>query len=217
MSLVVRTVSEQVYQTVRDQIVDGSLAPGMPVRQDVLAANLGVSKIPLREALNRLEQDGLVTSIAHRGYVVLALSPQEAEEIFALRLKLEPDAAAEAALRASPKEQARTKAALAALKSATPATSGALNREFHMALIRPCGGLITSQIIERLHIRGERYVAAHLQPRGRGARAQAEHRRLLRVWLARDAKAIAQEAAAHIAATIADLRREFSAGRRDAA
>ena len=60
MSIVVRTLSEQVFAIVRERIVDGSIRPEAAIRQDALAAELGVSKIPLREALARLEHEGLI-------------------------------------------------------------------------------------------------------------------------------------------------------------
>ena len=62
MSIVIRTISEQAYQLMRERILTGSLPAGAPVRQDAVAEELGVSKIPLREALSRLEQDGLLSS-----------------------------------------------------------------------------------------------------------------------------------------------------------
>jgi DNA-binding GntR family transcriptional regulator len=70
MSIIVRTLSEQTYEVVRLKILTGDMSPGTPVRQDAIAAELGVSKIPLREALSRLEQDGLLSSYPNRGYVV---------------------------------------------------------------------------------------------------------------------------------------------------
>jgi DNA-binding GntR family transcriptional regulator len=92
MNIVVRTLSDQTYEIVRRRILVGAMQPGTAVRQDVIAAELGVSKIPLREALGRLEQDGLLSSYPNRGYVVRDLSTDEASEVFALRLKLEPGA-----------------------------------------------------------------------------------------------------------------------------
>src|SRR3546814_618727 len=97
MSIVVRTLSERVFDIVREQIVVGELATDMPIRQDALAAELGVSKIPVREALARLEQEGLLISHPNRGYLVRPMSAAEADEIYALRLALEPAAAAVAA------------------------------------------------------------------------------------------------------------------------
>src|SRR5260370_11638750 len=111
MSIVVRTLSEQVFEIVREKIVKGELPEDVPIRQDALASDLGVSKIPLREALGRLEQEGLLISHANRGYIVQPMSSDQADEIFALRLSIEPHAAAFASRNAS--EQARTLAQLA--------------------------------------------------------------------------------------------------------
>ena len=94
VQLDIRTLSDRLVDVVRDFILSGTIAPDVAIRQDALAAELRVSKIPLREALARLEQDGLVVSYANRGFFVRPMSPQEAEEIYALRIKLEPDAAA---------------------------------------------------------------------------------------------------------------------------
>ncbi|MFO4963667.1 GntR family transcriptional regulator, partial [Salmonella enterica subsp. enterica serovar Derby] len=70
MTIVVRTLSDQVFEIVLERIVSGEIPTGAPIRQDALAADLGVSKIPLREALARLEQEGLLVSQANRGYTV---------------------------------------------------------------------------------------------------------------------------------------------------
>ena len=97
MSIIIRNLSEQLVDLVRDRILTGVVAPDRPIRQDALAAELGVSKIPLREALARLEQEGLLTSQANRGFTVRPLNAAEAEEVYALRLKLEPEMIALAA------------------------------------------------------------------------------------------------------------------------
>ncbi len=67
MTIVVRTLSDRVFEIVRERIVSGALPETVPIRHDALASELGVSKIPLREALTRLEQEGLVRSQANRG------------------------------------------------------------------------------------------------------------------------------------------------------
>jgi DNA-binding GntR family transcriptional regulator len=76
LKIEVRTVSDQVHSAVRDRILTGQIRPETPVRQDALSAELGVSKIPLREALTRLEQDGLVSSLPNRGYVLVLSAAQ---------------------------------------------------------------------------------------------------------------------------------------------
>lgn len=215
--IVVRNLSDQLVELVRDRILTGEVPADLPIRQDALAAELGVSKIPLREALTRLEQEGLLRSQANRGYFVRSLTAAEAEEVYALRLKLEPEAVAMAAERADRDEQ---KAAAEALKELDRVTEehdvrvGVSNRNFHLALIRPAGRPITTNILERLHFLSERYVRKHLEPLGRDERASEEHRRMLDAWLARDGEGAAALTRSHIGQTLEDLRRQLPADHR---
>lgn len=214
MSIVVRTLSDHVFEAVRERIVTGALREDTPIRQDALAGELGVSKIPLREALARLEQEGLLSSQANRGYTVRPMSAEQAEEIYALRLSIEPAAAARAALVAD--DRART-AAIAAYHALDEAASTNLaevarrNREFHTALVRPGGRLLTTQLVERLSILAERYVIAHLEPAGRDARAHVEHREMIDAWMARDAARVETLLHSHIEGTLKDLQAQFAA------
>ncbi|KQN35539.1 GntR family transcriptional regulator [Sphingomonas sp. Leaf407] len=213
-AIVVRTLSDQVFTIVRDRIVTGSLGEDAPIRQDALAAELGVSKIPLREALGRLEQEGLLVSQANRGYSVRPMSTDQADEIYALRLAIEPAAAARAAALADDAERAEALAAFHALDKAAHtnlAEVAVCNRAFHVALVRPGGGLLTTQLIERLAFLAERYVIRHLEPAGRDARAHLEHRHLIDAWLARDAVALEALLHRHIEATLHDLHGQFTA------
>jgi DNA-binding GntR family transcriptional regulator len=205
-------MSADLPALLRERILSGAMPPEGPVRQDALAAELGISKIPLREAMARLEQEGLLRSEANRGYFVRGLSAAEASEVYALRLKLEPDMAALAATRAGEEARRAAAHALEALDRATHdhgATVGALNRAFHLALVRPARQPVTFDIIERLHVLSERYVRKHLEPLGRDARANEEHRALLSAWLARDGESVAALLRAHIKQTSDDLDRQL--------
>ncbi|WP_033922809.1 GntR family transcriptional regulator [Sphingomonas sp. 37zxx] len=211
-AIVVRNLPDQLVDLVRDRILAGTVDPDRAIRQDALAAELGVSKIPLREALSRLEQEGLVRSQANRGYFVRALTGAEAEEVFALRLKIEPDAVAAAAIRANDQQRSEAIEILGKLDEVTNAHGdgvGAFNRAFHLALIRPSGQVITLQLLERLHVLSERYVRKHLEPLGRDRRANDEHADLLECWLARDVSSLSVRMAAHIEQTLVDLRRQL--------
>lgn len=212
MSLVVQTLSEQIFTLVRDRIITGSIVPETPIRQDALAAELGVSKIPLREALARLEQEGLLVSHANRGFFVRPLSVDEAEEVYALRLRLEPEAVGAACKVATAADRAAATAALKALDKAMVSDKdqvGGLNRAFHMSLVEPLARPLTIQIIERLNVISERYVRKHLEPAGRDDRAHKEHLAMLELWSEGKAKAVAGMMHDHIASTLEDLRREF--------
>ena len=213
MGIVVQTLSEQIYALVRDRILTGELEAGGALRQDALAADLGVSKIPLREAMTRLEQDGLLRYAANRGFVVSPLSNDEAEEVYALRLKIEPDAIATAAIKADDQARHVARSALDRLEDAMAhdkARVGKFNREFHLALTRPLQRQHTIQIVERLNLISERYVSLHLQPAGREGRAQREHAAILSAWLNGRETAVKSMMHDHIATTLQDLRKQFA-------
>jgi DNA-binding GntR family transcriptional regulator len=91
-----RKVTDWVYEELKNAIVDLRLAPGDPLREATLAERLGVSKTPIREALTRLEQEGLVETTSFKGAVVTGYSRQDLLEIYELRELLE-DAAVRAA------------------------------------------------------------------------------------------------------------------------
>lgn len=214
MHVEVRTISDRLAEMVRDMILSGAIDPGESIRQDVLAAQMNVSKIPLREALGRLEQFGLVTSHPNRGFFVSSLSAEEAEEVFALRLKLEPQAAALAAANATEAERQLAIDALNRLEAdiaAHRSSVGASNREFHLALVRPCHQKLTFDIIARLNYLADRYVRKHLEPRGRDRRAGQEHQDILKAWLAKDGAAVKKLTTSHLQTTLSDLRVELNA------
>jgi len=212
MSLVIRNLSDQLVDLVRDRILSGTVPANSAIRQDALASELGISKIPLREALARLEQEGLLQSQANRGFFVRTLNTAEAEEVFALRLKLEPDAMVLGAERANDDQRKVASDTFASLYQVTDEGGsgvGAFNRAFHMALLRPSGQLITLNILERLHVLADRYVRKHLEPLGRDERANEEHRQMLEAWLARDGKTIHALTIRHIQNTLDDLRQQL--------
>jgi DNA-binding GntR family transcriptional regulator len=209
MPLEIRTLSDRLVEVLRDFIVSGAIESELPIRQDALAADLRVSKIPLREALARLEQDGLVVSQPNRGFFVRPMSPEEAEEIYALRLKLEPDAAAQASLKANAGDHDRARQTLAQFDVDAVAhkpTVGAANRAFHLALVQPCGQRLTTDIVSRLHVLADRYVRKHLEPQGRVLRAEAEHHEMLEAWVNRREARVRKLITEHLEHTLGDLR-----------
>jgi DNA-binding GntR family transcriptional regulator len=84
------TTPDGVYRVLRAAILDGSVPPGGQLREAHIAADLGISRSPLREALTRLEEDGLVVRIPFRGAFVVEVSAQDVAEIASIRLRVEP-------------------------------------------------------------------------------------------------------------------------------
>lgn len=216
--IIIRSLSDQIIEAIRERILTGDPPADQPIRQDALAAELGVSKIPVREALTRLEQDGLVRLHPNRGYVVRGLDAAEAEEVYSLRLKLEPQTAARAAACADDGQRALAAATFDALglHAGGPADDRRaalvkLNREFHLALVRPSALPITVQMLERLHVMSDRYVRKHLEPLGRDVHAAGEHAALLKLWLGRDGTGVAAALERHLQGTLIDLRRQLAA------
>jgi len=212
MSIVVRTLSDRVFEVVREQILQGRLPKGEPIRQDALATELGISKIPLREALARLEQEGLLINHPNRGYYVQAMSRAQVDEIYALRLSIEPHAAAYASGVATDEDREHAKRAFTALDTAAHSSLADVavrNREFHIALVEPGRRPLTTQLVERLAVLAERYVIAHLEPAGRDARAHVEHEELFNAWLERDKRKVEKLLKEHIQGTLKDLRAQL--------
>jgi DNA-binding GntR family transcriptional regulator len=84
------TTPEGVYRALRAAILDGTVPPGGQLRERDIAEDLGVSRSPLREALTRLEEEGLIVKIPFRGAFVVEVSAQEVAEIASIRLLVEP-------------------------------------------------------------------------------------------------------------------------------
>ena len=213
MSLIVKTaLADRIVDILRDRIIAGSIPAHAAIRQDALATELGVSKIPLREAFIKLEQDGLILSEINRGYFVRPLTAVEAADVFDLRLKIEPDAVGTASMKLTQADIRLARTALDGLNASAAdhsASAGTLNRAFHMALIRPGGRPVTVQMVERLQVIAERYVVKHLEPLGRAERAIDEHEALFDAWAAGRSGEAAALSTAHIASTLDDLNAEL--------
>jgi DNA-binding GntR family transcriptional regulator len=214
MSIVIRNLSDQLVSLVRERVLAGAVPPDHPIRQDALAAELGISKIPLREALARLEQEGLLRSQANRGFFVRNMSREEAEEVYLIRMRLEPDVMVLGSERATDAERKTASDLYATLYQVTDQGGdgvGAFNRAFHLALLNPSRQPLTVSILERVHVLSERYVRKHLEPLGRDDRANEEHREILDAWLTQDLDALRQITERHIGKTMDDLRQQLAA------
>src|SRR3954468_13173259 len=84
-----QTIASMTITALRERILRGDYPEGLPLRQDAIANELGVSRIPVREALRQLEAEGLVTFSPHRGAIVSTMSLKEIRELFELRAEIE--------------------------------------------------------------------------------------------------------------------------------
>jgi DNA-binding GntR family transcriptional regulator len=207
----VQSMTSQLIVRFRERILAGTYAPGSALRQDSLASEFGTSKIPVREALVQLQSEGLVDIFPNRGFQVRPLATSELDEVFSLRLQIEPNAVALGAKLAVTADHAAARQALDRLNDALTAgefsSSGRLNRAFHLLLIVPRLQPVANEILGRLHTLAQRYVQAHLRPEGRVKRATREHAALLKTWSGGKSKEVRALVHTHIESTRDDLAR----------
>lgn len=177
------TVTDAVTDQLRSLILSGDFADGMPLRQDAIADEMGTSRIPVREALSRLEGEGLVASYPHRGYVVTGLSRDDIQELFDLRVLLEPELLRYSILRLTPKDITAAERIMkdynASMVSGDVSKWGEFNRQFHMMLYNPSGRTTSLRIVRELLVNSERYTRLVLSIGNSVDRAQHDHGALL--------------------------------------
>lgn len=199
-----RTAHSYAYESLRNQILTGELEPGTPLVQANVARELGVSMTPVREALRDLATEGLVQLSPHRGATVTRLDVSDARDIYHIRLKLEPDATAQAVANVTDDVLERAEELYQRLSEASAGEWVALNREFHILLLSctpsPRLRSILASLLEAVAL----YVGVAVAHR-RGPTPQAEHRQILDAYQRRDPEAAAAAVTGHIQSSLASL------------
>jgi DNA-binding GntR family transcriptional regulator len=195
------------YERIKKGILAGTFPPEFVLAETALAELCGVSRTPIREALGRLLQDGLVTR-TDRGMAVRARTPEEILDIYETRIALEGTAARMAALRHTRIDRSRLERLRALAEEADETDGQALadrNRELHRGVWMASHNLALIDLLERLDLHLLRYPITTLTSPGRWAEALREHQELLSAVFERDA-AKAQEIAEHHFVTARDIR-----------
>jgi DNA-binding GntR family transcriptional regulator len=204
-----RTISSAVSTQLRDAVLSGAYPSGAQLRQDALAAQYGVSRIPVREALLQLEAEGLVQIVPHKGAVVTGLSKAEVDDVFGLRLLLEVRLLKQSAPLLTDEDLAdldRIQRAFGeAIRGKDAARWGVLNAELHTALYRRADLPRTSAIVANLLTASERYTRIQLAGKSAWQRAQAEHGELIELCRRKETGAACAMLERHIAAVHHDL------------
>ncbi len=176
-------LQDQVYQLTRRRIVGHTYGPGHRLSEAGLARELGVSRMPVRDALRRLQLEGLVEGAPGRGLVVSPISVGHARDVYRLRELLEAVAAELAAERATAADLERLEAAVAAQeRAAKNGTAGKVLRasmEFHDALHLSAHSSILSLVLEQIWVHARRYRELTLGKSERHVSVAQEHRALL--------------------------------------
>jgi DNA-binding GntR family transcriptional regulator len=197
-----RTMKEITYEAIREAILSGRFPPGQRLVADELAQEFGTSRMPVREALQRLENAGLVSIAPHRGAVVNELSEQEIVEIYHIRAVLEGLAARLAAPWLGAAEYDRLNALIddmAATSTTAPDLEQLLgsNRDFHEIIWQAARAPRLHELLENLYDASRRFRNISILLSGRLDQIVQEHRRIVRALAAGDVAAAERFANEH--------------------
>lgn len=184
MGIVYKTRTQLVVETLREKILSGEITAGQPLRQAALAAELNVSRIPVREALLQLEAEGLVAFEPHKGATATELNVDQVDELFELRAMLEADLLASSIpnLTAETLDQAQQlleRLAKALGKENAANTWSELNSDYHNCLYAGAKRPQTQDLVNTLNKNADRYIRMHLLWAGGISKAESEHTELL--------------------------------------
>lgn len=180
------TLTDGVEGALRAMIVDGQIAPGERLNEVHLAARLGVSRTPLREALNRLVAEGAVEARPRLGYFVKPLSVEELDQIYDLRPILDPAALRVAGV-ANERQLARLEVLNAKLVAERkPERAIALDDAWHLELLAHCRNRSLVALIEGVMTRTRRYELALMREGKAIAAAGDAHAKIIEALRARD-------------------------------
>jgi DNA-binding GntR family transcriptional regulator len=200
------TKTELAYVRIRQQILEGELAPGQPLDQETLASGLGLSTTPVREALRRLESEHLVVNQAHRDTIVAPLSFRMLAEVYSVRLSLDPLAAAFAASQATAEERDLMEALSREALRGDEVAHLHLNRRLHRAIYGASGNSILVQLLDQLWDMSDRYRLITLKDNAVIKSAKVEHAAIVRAVLDNQPELASQLMREHVADSLERIR-----------
>lgn len=198
-----RTLTEEVYEAIKEEILTHRLRRGARLVESRLAAQFGVSKTPVREAISRLEREGLVDFMPHHGAVVSRLSSRQVEDLLELREVLEGFAAEKASVCMSEDQLAQLAALIDRGQDALTARDleayKEIDLEFHRLIREASGNLKLFTVIGGLEDQIRMVMSTSVQLRGRADSSLQEHRDIFTGLASRAPEAAARAARVHIA------------------
>jgi DNA-binding GntR family transcriptional regulator len=195
------STTDRVVARIRADILSGKLNPGERLTQFALAERLGTSRFPVREALNILAQEGLVTVNSGQGATVALLSLDEIDELYGLRVKLEPDLAGDIIRNISARDTDRFRALVEEMDKicyTDPVRWSQLNHEFHAEMYQISDRPHTTRIVTQLLMLVQPYSRVAVFALGSQREVLLEHGRLLQALEQRDTKALSAAISEHV-------------------
>ncbi|MFJ2258162.1 GntR family transcriptional regulator [Streptomyces sp. NPDC087844] len=193
--------TQYVQEGIKHRILTGQLSPGQALVETELAAQFGVSKTPVREALKTLAGTGLVVMNQYKGVTVRMVDADMAREVYDVRLLLEPEALRRSVLRGTSLDTARE--ALERADAATDTAQRSLaNREFHRSLYVRCGNPLLGRMLDEVRDQAALVSAVAWAADPSWEREATEHREILRLALEGDSDGSARALHSHIASFV---------------
>jgi DNA-binding GntR family transcriptional regulator len=213
-----RPTRERVLDKLREAILSGRFQPGQRLVERELVEQLGVSRTPIREALRKLELEGLVTTVPYKGPMVTLPTLEDARQLYEVRAALEGQAASLLATRAQPEDvaclQQCVRTAEEAVRAGDVRAVLAANNAFHDELAARCGNALLESLIANLRNRIILLRVESLSLPGRPPQSVAEHRQIVERIRARDPEGARQCMEMHILRAWESARRQLAEGGR---
>ncbi|MDE0493810.1 MAG: GntR family transcriptional regulator [Acidimicrobiaceae bacterium] len=202
-----KTAQEAVLAEIRQQLLDGRLAPGESIRPDALGEELGVSAVPVREALRILEGEGHVHYRPHRGYVVATLDMDDLIDIYRIRELLETEAVSRAIPRLGADTVVRLREIVHEMDEVQEDVISltAVNRRFHFTIFEAAEMPQLEQVLRILWDSSDRYRVRYLMSPENRRLVHDQHHRMMQAIAARDVDTFLDESHMHRAHAIAAL------------
>lgn len=204
------TAQEAVTREIRRAIVARELKPGQRIHQEQLASELGVSRVPIREALRGLEAEGQVVSKPNRGYYVIELSLIELQEIYRLRRLIEDEMNHQAAANMDEDTVSRLENLISEMSEAEDDFDVrrfvSLNREFHFTIFERAGLPQFKRVAEILWQNSESYRSMYLNDPEVLRRIRDEHESILSACRRRHADGLVKQSSRHRDQAVARLQ-----------
>jgi DNA-binding GntR family transcriptional regulator len=194
-----------------NSIVSGGVEPGSALRPDAIARQLQVSTTPVREAMQRLENDGLAVKLPNRGWFVREYSDQQVRDLYEMRTALECFSVRLACGRITDEELAWLRehqtSGEAALAAGDMDAYRIYNRDLHAAIFRAARNSYLTSVMGQIRLQSEMLMAKTIRIIGRPLRAIEEHHRLIELVAARDAAQAERLMEVHIMSALEDILR----------
>jgi len=201
----------RAYRVLWSDIVRGRIDFGAQLRPDAIAEQLDISVTPVREALHRMERDGLIVKLPYRGWFVREFTEQEVRELYEMRAALESFSVNRACDRIAPEEVAwlreHQSVGEAALRTGDMEAYRIYNRDLHAAITEAARNAYLSSAMEQLTLQSQMLMAKTIRLVGRPSRAIEEHRELIDLIAARKHGAAQALIERHILSALEDILR----------